>query len=130
MSKKLFHWILSTLLLIPLLFFLPTLFDFNRDLRDVTGLILVLFGVAITVVVPLVGVWLEQAWLPYYVYILAPLEFLAVVGVDWFISLFGDQSYSFLSLGLASWPLLLYFGAEIVLAVMLQRRQKLGSQKR
>jgi len=130
MEGKWVRWILSILLLAPLWFVASALFRFN-PLRDIGGFIFVLYGVVLGVVVPIAALWLKQCWFFYYMYGLVPLEFVSIVLGTWVISLFGDQYYSPLAIALQLYPLLIYFGAEIVLTVVLHRlygRQKIDQQ--
>jgi len=132
MEGKWVRWILSILLLAPLSFVASALFRFN-PLRDIGGFIFVLYGVALVVIVPIVGLWLKQCWFFYYMYTLVPLEFVSIVLGTWVISLFGDQYYSPLVIALNLSPLLAYIGAEIVLTVALHRlygRQKIDQQRK
>ena len=125
--EKWVRWILSLFLAVPLWFFILTLSGFN-PLRDIGGLIFLLFIIAIAVVVPIWGLWLKQNWFRYYMYVLAPLGYIACIGVGWVISLFGDEYYSPFSIALWSAPLLIYFGAEIVLTIILQKCQRVDRQ--
>ena len=132
MEGKWVRWTLSILLLTPLSFVASALFRFN-PLRDIGGFIFVLYGVALVVIVPVVGLWLNQRWFFYFMYTLVPLEFVSIVLGTWVISLFGDQYYSPLAIALNLSPLLAFFGAEIVLTVALHRfygRQKIDQQRK
>lgn len=121
MATRYITWSLVILFLLPL-----TTLPRRTDTQDLT-FDAVLF--IVLTVIPLIGLWSQQAWFFYYVYVVAAIFLLITFFAFWFGGLFGDENLSILQLALALWPLELYFGVTMFMVAILHKRRIASENK-